>query len=108
MSERSTTTIRLTLRSISFGRLIALLAMLSQLDGADIVNLRSAIDSPSRRVLFCCADAVLANLSKVVAMLKDKAEFVRMQAARTIAGRATRSVLCRKPAGPDAPPSSRT
>ncbi len=38
-----------------------LLEILSQLDGADIVNLRSAIDSPCRRVLFCCADAVLAN-----------------------------------------------
>jgi hypothetical protein len=38
-----------------------LLKMLSHLDGADIVNLRSAIDSACRCVLFCSADAVLAN-----------------------------------------------
>jgi|GEM_PF-687704 len=36
----------------------------------------------------CGDDVVLANLSKIVAMLKDNAEFVRMTAARTI-GKAT-------------------
>lgn len=38
----------------------------------------------------CGADAVLAHMSKVAAMLKDDAEFVRMEAAKTI-GDATAS-----------------
>jgi hypothetical protein len=38
-----------------------LLQALDEVHGADIVNLRSPIDPESRRVLFHCANAVLAN-----------------------------------------------
>jgi len=43
-------------------------------------------DGACKTLSACGADEVLANMSKVVAMLKDDAEFVRMQAAKTIGG----------------------
>lgn len=61
----------------------------------DIVpKLLAKLDDPEARMRAgactalsaCGTEVVLQNLSKFVAMLKDDAEFVRMQAARTIGG----------------------
>ena len=43
-------------------------------------------DGACKALSACGTDPVLANMSKVVAMLNDDAEFVRMQAARSIGG----------------------
>jgi len=43
-------------------------------------------DGACKALSACGADHVLENMSKVVSMLKDEAEFVRMQAANTLGG----------------------
>lgn len=51
--------------------------------GSDEARMR---DGACKTLSACGTDAVLANMSKVVPMLKDDAEFVRMQAAKSIGG----------------------